>query len=253
MYAILSKLESIEQKLDTPTYRGIIDDANESFVAALPGLMSVVHPHSGKHMTIALVVNDTGDGYLIANPSQDSAIKKFNEALKNKNRKIEKMDIFEKAYAYHYKTGSFSYVVEDSVYYDPNYKFCIQFENDMNLPIKRMAMASRLNNIWRYFYIAQVKPPEKFLFQKKFISEFEALPPTHFRRKMRQAMDERNQKRFEELRLQHCSGAYDEDGSPVPIDKNTIHVYTMGSFVISVDDNVGKYLGLPADYLAYYN
>jgi hypothetical protein len=33
---------------------------------------------------------------------------------------------------------------------------------------------------------------------------------------------------------------------------NTFYQYTMGSFVISVDDSVGKYLGLPADYLAYY-
>jgi len=43
-----------------------------------------------------------------------------------------------------------------------------------------------------------------------------------------------------------------QNGSLVPIDKNTIYKYTMGSFVISVDHNVGKYLGLPADYLAYY-
>ena len=85
------------------------------------------------------------------------------------------------------------------------------------------------------------------------ISEFEALPPNHFRRKMRHAMDERNQTRFEQLRRQHCSAAYDDDGSPVPIDEQTFNKYTMGAFPISDDDTVRKYLGLPTDYLDQHN
>jgi hypothetical protein len=91
------------------------------------------------------------------------------------------------------------------------------------------------------------------------ISEFESLPPGHFRRQMRRALDYRNSEEFERLRLKafvpqdppmwgNVEYFLDSDGSYNPLDANTFIRYTDGSFVIESSDPVGRYLGLPIDY-----
>ena len=134
MYTIIERLERIESKLSCNSeykYRGIIDNVTGD------GLTQT--------MRVAFVVNDSGDGYLIANQTQDAAIKAFDAALRDNTVDWTKG----------MGNGTGSMVIEDFSP-TPNYHFKLKYGMG---GVERVAIASKVNHIWRYYYIASVKVP----------------------------------------------------------------------------------------------